>query len=166
MGFRKNHESSFHGSLHQGGFRERHGQQSHAFNWDSSLHKMALWSRRRRERTVGDQRRGSRPYRADQALGARTRPSPWASHPEGDDGDGGGEGLMGQSRRNVAIDRASDGAATSARASSPSMQPLALEVSLRTSGPLRPRRGFLVRDGIRCGGTIDGRGCSGRLSPA
>ena len=37
---KKNHGPRFHGSLHQGGYRERHRQQSHAFDWDSSLHKM------------------------------------------------------------------------------------------------------------------------------
>ena len=31
MGLRTNHEPSFHGSLHRGGYRERHGLQSHAF---------------------------------------------------------------------------------------------------------------------------------------
>ena len=33
---RKKHKHSFHGPLHQGGCRERHGQQSHAFDWKSS----------------------------------------------------------------------------------------------------------------------------------
>ena len=86
---------------------------------------------------VGDQRWGSRPYRADRALGARSRSATRAPPSEGDDG-GGGEGLIGQSRGNAAIDKASGGAGASARAWSPSMQPLAPEASLRTSGKLRP----------------------------
>ena len=45
---------------------------------------------------------------------------------------------MGQSRGHVAMDRAPGGAGTRARAWSPSMQPLAPEVFLHTSGPLRP----------------------------
>ena len=65
--------------------------------------------------TVGDKRWGSRPYRADQALGARPSSATRASPPEGDDGDD-GEGLIGQSRGNVAIDKPSGGAGTSARA--------------------------------------------------
>ena len=60
---------------------------------------------------VGDQRWRSRPYRADQALGARARArsATRASLSEGDDGYDAddGEGLMGQLRGNVAIDRAS-----------------------------------------------------------
>ena len=48
---------------------------------------------------------------------------------KGDDGDGGG-GLMGQSRSDVALGRASGGASTRARAWSLSMQPLAPEVPL------------------------------------
>ena len=34
-----------------------------------------------------------------------------------------------------------------------------------TSSHAGLRRGFLVWDGIWCGGTLDGWGCSGRLSP-
>jgi len=69
---------------------------------------------------AGDQRWGSRPYRADHTLGARPRSATRAYLAEGDDGDG-GEGLMGQSRGNVAIDKAPGGAGTSASAWSPSM---------------------------------------------
>ena len=47
---------------------------------------------------------------------------------------------MGQSRDDMEIDRASGGAGTSARSRSFPMQPLAPEVVLRTSGPLRPPR--------------------------
>ena len=89
--------------------------------------------------TVVDRRWGSRPCSTGQTrywghgLDQRREPP----LPEDDDG-GGGEGLMGQSRGNVAIDRASGGAGAGARAWSPSMQPLAPEVPLRTSGPLRP----------------------------
>ena len=86
---------------------------------------------------VSDQRWGSRQYRADQALGARTRSAMRVFYPEGDNGDG-GEGLTGQSRVNVAIDRASGGEGTSARALSPSMQLHSPEVFLRTSVPIRP----------------------------
>ena len=86
---------------------------------------------------VSDQRWGSRQYRADQALGARTRSAMRAFYPEGDNGHG-GEGLMGQSRGNATVHRASGGAGTSSRAWSPSMQPLAPGVLLRTPGPLRP----------------------------
>ena len=87
--------------------------------------------------TVGDQRWERRPYRADQALGARTRSAPRAFLPEGNNGDSCG-GLMGQSRGNVAIDGASGSAGTSSRAWSLLMQQLAPKVVLRTSGPLRP----------------------------
>ena len=86
--------------------------------------------------TVADRHWGSRPCRADRTLGARTRSAMRAFFLEGDGG-GGGEGPMEQSRGNVAIDRASGGAGTIARAWSPSMQPLAPEVFLRTSGSLR-----------------------------
>ena len=97
---------------------------------------LLLWSRRRREMAVGDRRWGSRPYRADRALGARPRSATRAFSPEGDGG--GGVALMGQSLGIVAIDRASGGAGTNARVLSPSIQPLAPEALLRTSGPLRP----------------------------
>ena len=50
-----------------------------------------------------------------QALGARSRSATRAAPSEGDDG-GGGEGPIGQSRGKVAINRASGGAGTSARA--------------------------------------------------
>ena len=55
---------------------------------------------------VRDQRFGSKPHRADQALGARSRSATRAFPPEGDDGDS-GEGPIGQSRGNVAMDRVS-----------------------------------------------------------
>ena len=58
---------------------------------------------------VGNQRWESRPYRADMTLGARSRSATRASPPEGDGG-GGGEGLIGQSQGNAAIERASGGA--------------------------------------------------------
>ena len=45
---------------------------------------------------------------------------------------------MGKSRSYMVIGRASGGAGTSSRAWGPSMQPLAPEVFLSTSGPLRP----------------------------
>ena len=74
---------------------------------------------------------------ADRALGARSRSATRTFSPEGGDDDG-GEGLIRQSRGNVAIDRVSGSAGTSARAWSPTIQPLAPEVFLRISGPLRP----------------------------
>ena len=88
---------------------------------------------------VGDQRWGRRPYRADQALGGTDSIREASFSSEGDDG-GGSESLMEPSRGNVAIDRASGGAGTSARAWSPLMQPLAPGVLLRTSVPLRPQK--------------------------
>ena len=74
--------------------------------------------RRRDSAILAKERWGSRPYRADQALGERNRSAPRTSLSEGDDGHG-GECLMGQSQYNVAIGRASGNAGTSARAWSP-----------------------------------------------
>ena len=51
---------------------------------------------------------------------------------------------MGQSRGNVAIGRALGGTGTSARAWSPSMQPLAPEVSLRSPVLFRPPRASIT----------------------
>ena len=77
------------------------------------------------------------------ALGKKAvqgRPGAWGAVSISGDG-GGGEGLMGQSQGNVAIDKAPRGAGTSARAWNPPMQPLAPEVFLRSSGRFRPQRG-------------------------
>ena len=84
------------------------------------------------ETTRGDNRRSSSKNAGE--VGRTGQGRGLDQRREGD----GGEVLMGQSRGNVAIGRASGVAGTNTRAWSPSMQPLATEVTLRTSGPIRP----------------------------
>ena len=70
---KKKTHAQFRESFHQGGYRERHCQQSHALDLNSSWLSAFMVGHREDSAILAKERWESKPYREDQALGARAR---------------------------------------------------------------------------------------------